>query len=139
MARNKYKQDIERPTEPLTKQQQLFFDNGMVSYDPARETKATGRTRGAIEMAKAETWAVENGYSFDKTPDGDADESWMSRESTAYKQKWSGTAWGMIMYDETGKHVQSLWGCYGDTTYARVVRAELAMEEMATVDTKVQV
>ncbi len=114
----------------MTKQEKFFFDNAGFSYKPEDETRAQGKLRCAKEMAKAETWAVQNGYSFAHEPDMDADESFMDDESEEYREEWSGKAWVTLMFDAEGSVVQSLGGSYGDAKYKRVVRAELALEEM---------
>jgi len=122
----------------MTKQEQFFYDNA--GYSVAKgETTEQGHKRSARELAKAEVWAVVNGYSFYISPDPDTDESFMDdigdtpAEVADYKAEWSGTAWQTLMYDESGKVVQSLGGSYGDSKYERVVKAELALEQMASV------
>lgn len=114
---------------PLTKQEQFFYDHA--GYSVAQgETKEQGHERSAKALAAAETWAAQNGYTFDCDPDRDADESFMDDEPQEYQDEWRGTAWYMAMIDPDGHVVQSLGGCFGYSDYKRVVRAELALEEM---------
>lgn len=114
----------------LTKQEQFFYDNAGTSWNPAIETEAEGKLRGARALATAETWATQNGYYFDIDHDPDSDESFMEDESEEYRREWAGKAWYCMMLDSDGKLVQSLSSCYGGEKYKRVVRAELALEEM---------
>lgn len=114
----------------LTKQEQFFYDNTGTSWNPATKTQEEGKLRGTRELAAAETWAVQNGYTFACEHDNDADESWMKDEPAEYREKWAGHAWWTAMYDAEGTLVQSLGASYGDDKYKRVVRAELALEEM---------
>lgn len=119
-----------RPT--LTKQEQFFYDHA--GYSVAQgETKEQGHERSARELAKAETWALENSYTFETCPDYDADESFMDDEPQEYQDEWRGKAWYVVMHDERLRVVQSLCGCFGYSDYERVVKAELALEEMASV------
>jgi hypothetical protein len=120
-------------TPMLTKQEQFFYDNAGFSWDDKLETREQGHIRSAREYAAAETWAVQQGYSFDCEPDPDADESWMADESQEYRDEWSGKAWSMVMYTPKGEHCQSIGGCYGDSDYKRVVRADLALQQMLEV------
>ena len=113
----------------LTKQAQFFYDHAGFSVAQG-ETKLQGHRRSAKELADAETWAVQNGYTFAIESDSDADESFMDDESDEYRAEWSGKAWYCVMYDEDGNSVQSLCGCYGHDDYKRVVKAELALEQM---------
>ncbi len=123
-----------RASATLTKQEQFFYDHAGTSWNPATETQEQGKIRGAREYAKAETWAAQNGYTFDAEPDQDADESWMDNETQEYRDEWSGKAWCMVMYTPEGEHCQSLGACYGDHDYKRVVRAELSLEEMPSAE-----
>lgn len=115
----------------MTKQQQFFYDNAGFSVAPG-ETEEQGKQRCAVELATAETWAVENGLYFEVSPDPDADDSWMDHEPQEYQDEWRGKAWQVVLWDTEGKEVlASLGGCYGDKKYERVVKAELALEAMA--------
>lgn len=115
----------------MTKQEQFFFDNAGFSYKPGEETPDQARQRCAREYAKAETWAVENGYWFSVDADPDADESWLDGEPQEYQDQWRGKGRAVVMFDAQDKRVQFLGGCYGDSNYMRVVKAELALEEMS--------
>lgn len=120
----------------MTKHEQFFYNNAGYSVKQGESTEQ-GHKRSARELAKAEVWAVITGYSFDISPDPDTDESFMDDIGTkaqvkAYKAEWAGTAWQTLMYDESGSVVQSLGGSYGDSKYERVVKAELALEQMAS-------
>jgi hypothetical protein len=116
-------------TTALTKQEQFFYEHA--GYGVAQgETQEQGHERSARALAKAETWAVENGYTFETCPDYDADESFMDDESQEYQDEWRGKAWYVVMRDELDHVVQSLRGCFGYSEYERVVKAELALEQM---------
>jgi hypothetical protein len=122
----------------LTKQEQFFYDHAGFSFDPTKETQEQGKLRCARQMAKAETWAVQNGYMFETMPDPDADESFMDDEPQEYQDEWRGKAFVTIMYGPGGDIKQSLGGSYGDHLYKHVVRAELAWEEMPAEKASVQ-
>lgn len=115
----------------MTKQQQFFYDNAGYSVAPG-ETTEQGRERCAVALATAETWAVQEGLHFEVAPDADADDSWMDSESQAYQDEWRGKAWYVAIWDSEGRNIiAALGGCYGDKTYERVVKAELALEAIA--------
>jgi hypothetical protein len=117
----------------MTNQLKFFYDHA--GYSVAQgETNAQGRRRSARELANAESWAAQWGFEFVIEPDQDADESWMDNESEEYQKEWRGQAWWCQMLDADGNVVQSLGGCYGDSDYARVVKAELALEQLAEVE-----
>ena len=114
----------------MTTAYNFFLANAGFSYNPETETKIQGRRRCAKGLAKAETWARENGYSFDWSVDPYVDSSEFSDESPAWQ------LWVCVMYGPEGEHVSSLHAIdfgrdgspYGDS-YKRVVEAELASEE----------
>lgn len=118
-------------TQILTKQEQFFYDHAGFSVAPG-ETTEQGHERSARELAAAETWAIQNGYRFLISPDSDADESFMDDEPAEYQELWRGKAWWCAMQDEEDRVVQSLGGCYGDSSYERVVKAELALEQQGS-------
>ena len=120
----------------VTKQERFFYDNAGHSVAQG-ETTEQGRERSAKELAAAETWAVQEGYSFVIEPDNDADESFMDHEPEEYQCEWRGKAWVCLMFNESDEVVQSLSGCYGDSKYERVVRAELASEQMSSMIARV--
>jgi hypothetical protein len=115
----------------MTTTEQFFYDNAGFSFDSAKETSEQGHARCAVELAKAERFAQEQGWSFAIEPDADEDDSWMDDESEEYQAEWRGKAWSVVLWDETETRVlASLGGCYGDSDYERVVKAELALEAM---------
>ncbi len=121
----------------MTKQEQFFFDNAGFSFDPKAETEAQGKARCARAMAQAETYAVQQGWEFEISPDPDADESFMDNDSDEYKARWKGTAWQCILWSDLD-HTEllgSLGGCFGDSKYKRVVKAEVALEAMPALCT----
>ena len=98
--------------------EQFFYDNAGWSYDPKTETSDQGRRRGAIELARAEQWAKKQGYYFEWSDDIEA------------------PLYCCAMYAHGQKYcAQSLGGidtCTGK--YARVVEAELVLQEMMEQD-----
>jgi hypothetical protein len=120
----------EQPTQALTTQQAFFFEHAGWSYDPKTETSIEGRTRCAIELAAAETWAAENGVEFEERPDAD-DCADGDIEPSEIKERIGIIAW---LPDEDGEVRKTseragLWGIVNaDGNYKRVVRAELADE-----------
>ena len=113
----------------MTKQEQFFYDNAGFSYDPKTQSPDQGHIATAKALAAAETWLLtESGYSFGESPDPDSDESFMGDKSQEYRNQWSGKAWVSVIEDEYGTVLACLGGCYGDSKYKRVVRAELALE-----------
>lgn len=122
----------------MTKQEQFFYDNAGYSYNSNTETAEQGHERCAKELANAESWAVLDGYTFRIEPDPDADESWLDDETEDYQREWRGAAWWCRMLDADGTVVQSLGGCYGYSDYERVVKAELAFEQLAAVETELK-
>ncbi len=117
----------------MTKQEKFFYDHAGFSHDMATETAEQGHERCAKQLAAAENWAVQNGYTFDVDNDRDADDSWLDGEPSVYQDEWRGKAQSVVMLDENNRVVQSLGGCYGYADYIRVVKAELALEEMPAV------
>lgn len=122
----------------MTKQEQFFYDNAGFSYDPKTETQEQGKERCARELAAAETWACQEGLNYQVEPDPDSDESFMDDAPQEYQDKWRGTAWQVLLWDAEGTRLlASLGGCYGDSNYRRVVKAELALEAMVEANRKV--
>lgn len=118
----------------MTKQEQFFYDHAGFGYDPAIETVEQGKRRSAREMARAENWARYWSFVFIIEPDQDVDDSWMDNETAEYQAEWRGQAWWCQMVAADGSVVQSLSGCYGDSDYERVVKAELALQQLAEVE-----
>jgi hypothetical protein len=94
-------------------------------YTPGKETKAQGRRRGAIALAKAEAeaarrgWRVKWEHSQEPYEMGDAETEMPSEVLDA------------VLYDENGNVIGSL-SQIGDPSnqYSRVVEAELALEAL---------
>ena len=115
-------------TQTLSKQEQFFYENAGYWYDKETETPDQGRTRAAIQLAAAEQWFIESGYQFWTDHDADADWSWMDDEDRNQDHE----VVYAVLENESGIVVQSLGGIFDPTPeYLRVVRAELALEEMA--------
>lgn len=117
----------------MTKQERFFYDNAGTCQHQG-ESLEQAKLRGAKELALAETWlAASDKYDAYIHPDSDADESFMDDESEEYKAEWSGTAWFCTIENNKGHIVASLSGCYGDSDYERLIKAELALEVMRDV------
>jgi hypothetical protein len=85
------------------------------------------RAKGALNLARAEQYAEERGWSFDWTWDDNADSSWMDEKERERDHE----ALGCILRDENGEVIESLWGIFDpDENYRRVVQAELASQAM---------
>ena len=114
----------------MTTAYNFFLANAGYNYNPKTETEIQGRRRCAKGLAKAETWARDQGYSFSWRVDPDIDSSYFSNKRPAWP------LWVCDMYGPEGEHVSSMYGIdfgrdgspYGDS-YKRVVEAELACEE----------
>ena len=115
--------------EPLTADEQFFYDNAGSSYDPATETFAEGCVRGARKLAAAEQHAHEQGWIYLWEDDGCA----CSICDTKHEQI-------CLLYDKAGtfkRLLASLGGICGATPeYRRVVEAELACEAQPDVACK---
>jgi len=107
----------------------FFYANAGTSYNPATETKAQGKARGARRLAKAERLARQLGYTFRWGDDWTCGDH--TKEYDCYEDGSPETCEYCQMLDPAGKVVQSL-GCIDDATreYRRVVEAELALEEL---------
>jgi len=101
----------------------FFYQHACWGYNPATETKAQGRHRGARNLADAEAWARTVGMTFvwedDDIPwDGDSDSP---REMLGCIARW-----------RDGSTAASLWGLADpNADYVRVVESELSMEARA--------
>lgn len=115
----------------------FFIENAGYATPP-------GRTVCALDLAKAEQWASDNGIEFRLEDDLDADASFVETWSEADRKRWNAThhcAYTMFCYrpcpdhDWNCKHrevLASLSGIFDPTDdYLRVVRAELANEAMS--------
>lgn len=112
----------------------FFFENAGYSYDPKTETVDQGRARCASELVKAEQWATAEGYCYQWSIDPEIDSSNFSDEEPY-------ALWQVVMMDSAGAVVQSLGGvCFGPggepwgNNYRRVCEAELALEQLKTVE-----
>lgn len=85
------------------------------------------RAEGALELARAERWAADNGLGFSWEPDYDD----CGDGGTTPNERF-----GCILRDVDGNVLTSLWSI-GDPSpeYCRVVEAELALEAMGSVQT----
>lgn len=110
----------------------LFFRTyAGVSYNPAKETEAQGRRRGAIELAHAEAIAHRKGWTCHWRIDPYGSSADFSDEQPAWK------LYECALFNKQGKIIASLHGIdfgrdggpIGDT-YARVVEAQLALEAL---------
>lgn len=114
-------------THTLSEREQFFYDNAGYSWDRQSETEDQGRTRTADALAEAEEWFVKSGYEFWTDDDNDADWSWMDEE----EKKLPHRVVYAVLADSDGRYLQSLGGIFDpDPEYLRVVRAELALEQM---------
>ena len=109
---------------------QFFILNAGFSYNPATETPAQGRYRGARKLAAAESRASREGYSFDWMPSDIVSSDFCDDEPA-----WQ--LWDCLMRDPAGHVVGSLSAIdFGRDTepwgqdYRRVVEAEIACEAL---------
>ena len=115
-----------RPPTSHARAVAFFMRHAGWSYAAGKETKAQGRRRGAIALAKAEAeaanrgWRVRWEHSVEPYEMGDAEMEMPSEVLDA------------VLFDEHGHAIASL-GQIGDPSrsYGRVVEAELALEALA--------
>lgn len=119
----------------LTEQEKFFHENAGYSWNPETETREQGKIRCAKELAKAETEAAQTGIDFAWQVDPDCTSSEFSDEEPAWE------LWICQAIGESGDVLASLGGIdFGPdegpirNPYARVVRAELAMEALRKID-----
>lgn len=124
-----------KPTTPLSKAEQFFFDNAGYSYDPRTQTKAEGKTKSAIAMASAELEAAQSGISFRWEEDGTINSSEFSSKRPYY------TLWCCVARSQDGETSTALCGIdFGrgkepwGSPYRRVVEAELSMELLDIIE-----
>lgn len=85
------------------------------------------RAKGAIALARAESYAAERGWSFDWPEDNDADWSWMDKREKERPHE----VYACVLRDADGRAIESLWSIFDpDDAYIRVIQAELALEAM---------
>jgi hypothetical protein len=81
----------------------------------------------ALDLARAEQYSRDNDWSTEWVNDDFPDLSWMSEE----EQRQPHEVLGCVLKDAEGNVLSSLWGITDpDSSYARVVEAELAAESM---------
>lgn len=115
----------------MNSEQLFFYENAGWGYNPATETPDQGRRLCAVQLELAERIARNLGYGFEWSIDTDTDSSNFSDDP----EPWA--LWVCDMTDSESVTVQSLGGVdFGrdglpsDNDYARVVQAELALEEL---------
>ena len=118
----------------MTKQERFFYTHASYSVAPG-ETRNHGKLRSAKQYAEAERFAIAQDWKWEIYPDTDADDSWMDDEPKEYQDEWRGKAWAVTLWDSQSREIlASLCGCYGNSDYERVVKAELALEAMKSDD-----
>lgn len=114
----------------LTDQETFFFNHAGFSVGQG-ETKREGQVRSARELARAETYGQEHGWTYKWDWDQDADLSFMSEEERAQDHE----CLYCLLLDADGNTLESLSGIIdADKAYGRVVEAELASEELAGIE-----
>ena len=117
----------------MTAAERFFWLHAGFSYDSQTETKAQGKRRCAIEMAEAEAYAQDAGWTFEWQDDWSIGDH--SRAFDCYKQgEGPETCETCLLTDEDNRVLASL-GCIDDATpeYRRVIEAELADEAYTTI------
>jgi len=114
----------------------FFREQAGYSYDPKTQTEEEGREECARELAKAEQWEWDEGYTFDWEEDDIPFEC--ACDNPDCESHEPHTAYVCIMRTPAGASCQSLCGIsFGPgvepwgQAYKRVVEAELASEQMA--------
>jgi hypothetical protein len=104
---------------------EFFYKHAGWGYMPGKETKAQGRRRGAILLARAEKEAQRRGWKV-KWMDSETPYEMMDAEDEMPKEVLDA-----VLYDSGGKVLGGL-GQIGDPSreYGRVVEAELALEAL---------
>lgn len=122
------------PTQTLTADQRFFFDHAGGSYFPAKETKAEGFTRGAIELAAAEDILMNATRVCDNVSVHWVDD----QNGPAHDEKYN-TCKGCYITIGDDKYASALWAITdADEDYRRVVRAELATEVLDQLKTAIR-
>ena len=107
----------------------FFLKHAGYNYT-ATETRRQGRIRCAKALAQAERDAKRFGITFQWDYDSDGDDSWMTEE----ERREEHTCEWVRAVTSDGRTVASLGGIYdADTTYRRLIEAELAYEALASV------
>lgn len=110
---------------------QFFYEHAGYNWQPDTETQEEGRMRCARQMAQAEEWAKEYGYTVEWSDDWWIDREGHQREFDCYDEGGPQTCEVAVLINAGGDDVASL-GCIDDATpeYKRVIEAELALEVM---------
>lgn len=116
---------MKRSATPTAKAVAFFYKHAGSSYRPGKETKAQGKRRGAIALARAEAEASSRGWRVEW--EGDPEPYEMGDAETEEPNE----VLGAVLRDEDGHNLASLWGIGDpDRNYRRVVEAELALEAL---------
>jgi hypothetical protein len=118
-------------TTTRTAAEQFFYEHAGYSVNRDEETHEKGHDRSARELATAEAWAEKRGYWFDVQPDDDI-------ETTTTDEQIERIAAGETVYltvlmynpDEVCQSLGGTEVTSENDPYLRVVKAELALEEM---------
>jgi hypothetical protein len=110
----------------MTTAERFFWSHAGYSWNQTEgETKAQGRRRCAVALAKAEAWAADQGMTFAWESDDFPDLSWMTEQEQAEPHE----VLVCIARYRDGSVAASLGGIVDpDRTYGRIVEAELASE-----------
>lgn len=127
--------DVEIPT--LTTAQRFFFDHAGYSFHPNKETALEGKLRCAVEMAKAEQCAINQGWTAEWSDDWDIGSH--IEEFDCYTEEPT-TCESCVLKDADGNVLASL-GCIddADNNYRRVIEAELAEEAEHNLDREIEI
>jgi hypothetical protein len=124
----------------MTKVEQFFFNHAGYSWDAKAETEHQGKLRCARELARAERYAAEHEWSFEWTPDLDADASFVETWEPAERDEWNATEHECFVCLVHGPlpDCEVLASCGGifdpSAEYSRVMEAELASEALADIE-----
>lgn len=116
----------------MTNDERFFYDNAGYSHDPKTQTEEQGHVETAQALARAELFAVENGWIFTWELDPHADPNDWDGEGPMGEE-----AWGCILTVPGDSRTESLWSIWDPTReYQRVVQAELALEALARIESE---
>ncbi|GAC1550396.1 MAG: hypothetical protein NVS3B16_24790 [Vulcanimicrobiaceae bacterium] len=124
------------PTRALSVDETFFFEHAGWSHGPG-ETSAEGRTRCAVELARAEGEARARGWWLQKEESGD-EFGWQKKTFDVVGPRFKGerfTGYDCTLVDSEGTTLGSLGGVtFANNNprepYARVIFAELATEAL---------
>lgn len=116
---------------PTTEALRFHWEHGGFSYDPATETADQGRARCALEAARAEAWAREQGIEFRWEDDWAVTDHAHEFCEDAYPDGNPETCEVCTAY--LGDTMLAALGCIDDASdeYRRVIEAGLAAEARA--------